>query len=227
MVDAEEAEARTRAAPEADQAGAQTQAAHGVVPTRSAAEAREQRDFGRAPARPQRERSTPQPEAGLSDGRLALLDRYMADVEEAEARTRAAAEADQARAQAQARVEMPTRSAAEAREQHEFGRAPVRPQRVRRIEPGPGRDAGEEAPQPTRHTVNGVAGVAVDYIPELLRRPSAKEEARARRAAAKEDRRTAKQAARMIAALEKREARERRALAKAAARRKPKEISGI
>lgn len=49
--------------------------------------------------------SDPQPDAGLSEGRLALVHRYMIDAEEAEARVRAAAEKDAARPRQETRHE--------------------------------------------------------------------------------------------------------------------------
>ena len=54
-----------------------------------------------------------------------------------------------------------------------------------------------------RSSVNGVAAVAVEAVPEVIRPAHAEEQARARRAVGRDEKRAAKQAARVLAALEK------------------------
>jgi hypothetical protein len=173
---------------------------------------------------------TLEPEVGLSDGRLALVHRYMIDAEEAEAR-RAAVETDAAPAQAPARPRPSARTAAEVQQRRartdklplpprrEQRQAEERPAETARIELEPD-GAGQEAPRPARSSVNGVAAVAVEAVPEVIRPAHAEGQAPARRAVGRDEKRAAKQAARLLAALEKREARERKALVKAAARRR-------
>ena len=172
--------------------------------------------------------SDPQPRAGLSEGRLALVHRYMVDAEEAEARARAAAETDEARAPQEASAaaaarEQARREAAERvriRAEMERRRDEERVAEAPTTEPELTPPAAGETLQRVRATVTNVAPLAVEEVVKGNGRPDAREEARARKALAKADKRGAKQAAQRIAALEKREARERKALAKAAARRR-------
>ena len=80
--------------------------------------------------------------------------------------------------------------------------------------------AARKERRPARSTVNGVAAVAVEAVPEVIVPAHGGGQAPARRAVTRDEKRAAKEAARVLAALEKREARERKALAKAAARRR-------
>jgi hypothetical protein len=135
-------------------------------------------------------------EAGLSEGRLALVHRYMIDAEEAEARAQLVAQKPEepARVAEQARAASGEHAGREAAE-----RRPIRPTTERRR-------AEKLVFEEEKACDNG--------------RPDAKEEGQARKALARAEKRAAKQAAQRIATLEKREARERKALAKAAARRR-------
>jgi hypothetical protein len=139
----------------------------------------------------------PQQKAGLTEGRLALVHRYMIDAEAAEARAQTEAARTAARTAALAQQQAQRDAAERARLRAEL-------LRIR----------AEEAP---------AARQVVAEIANGNGRLSVEEEARARKAHEKDERRTAKQAARAIAAFEKREARERKALAKAAARRRSAE----
>lgn len=139
--------------------------------------------------------SASQPEAGLPEGRLALVHRYMIDAEEAETLAQSAAEKGDARAREEALV------AAGAPEEA----SPT---------------AAEETLRSVPATMPNVAPHALEEGGEGNGRPDPREESRARKALAKADKQAARQAARRIAALEKKEARERRALAKAASRRR-------
>jgi hypothetical protein len=172
-----------------------------------------------------------EPEVGLSDGRLALVHRYMIDAEDAEAQALAAAGAAEAHPRARVLANAAGRVAVEAEE--------------RRKTPGPSRDPERARPQleewaagratPEPEMVGGADPVArnVSEIPEAPKperrsvapSPHGGQGARTVRAVAKEEKRAAKHAAQVLAAMEKREARERKALAKAAARRQPTGIS--
>jgi hypothetical protein len=172
--------------------------------------------------------SDPQPEAGLSEGRLALVHRYMIDAEEAETRKLAAARKAEVRARAEAQ-EREAQAAAAAEEQarreaaeQELMRLEVerlRAERARaravRSAPAIGTVGGE------MHSAASVKGrgLAPRVIGGVDRLVPPKGEGRAVKDVGQDDKRAAKQAAQRIAALEKKEARERRALAKAAMRR--------
>ena len=171
--------------------------------------------------------SDPQPKAGLSDGRLSLVHRYMIDAEEAEARKCAAAEEVEARAGALVR-EREAQAAAAAEEQarreaveRELMRLDLEQLQAERARARAARSA------PADNTfvgkIHSAASIgSLGFAPRLTRETGgliapdgevAAEEVR------QSDKRAARQAARRIAALEKKEARERRALAKAAMRR--------
>jgi hypothetical protein len=143
--------------------------------------------------------------------RLALVERYMIDADEAEARAKPAAEnavrlvqpAPEEQVQHEAEE---LQRAAEEQVQREAEELRSAAERARGdgnglvLRPAPtGADTGEVADQPIR--------------------TSAKQAARTRKELAKAERRAAKHAARVVAAMEKKEARERKALAKAAAKR--------
>lgn len=174
--------------------------------------------------------SASQPKVGLSDGRLALVHRYMVDAEEAEARARTAAETDEAHARTRALADAAARAAAEGQERREMKRPSPDPQRTQPRREGWVAARARREPE----FVGGADQVArnVSRIPEVPKpegqsaglSPRGGEKARTLRAVAKEERRAAKHAAHLLASLEKREARERKALAKAAARRQPKGI---
>lgn len=168
------------------------------------------------------------PKAGLSDGRLALVHRYMIDAEEAEGLARDAAEKAEARAREEASAaaarEQARREAAEQARIHteEIERRRAGTLFARAGTPKPETDASpvEEALQRAPGAVTDVAPRAVEEVASGHGRPDPSEEARSRKALVKADKLAARQAARQMAALEKKEARERKALAKAAARRK-------
>ena len=128
--------------------------------------------------------------AGLSDGRLALVHRYMIDAEEAEVLARAE---EMERRRAEPLIAGASTTKPEAVEEPMRAVAPVT----------------KVAPGPIEEVASGNG-----------QRADPRDEARARKALVKADKSAAKQAARQMAALEKKEARERKALAKAAARRK-------
>lgn len=167
-----------------------------------------------------------EPEAGLSEGRLSLVHRYMVDAEQAEAlglEAAAKAEARATEARAAAAQEQARREAAE--------RTRRRMERERRRAEKLGKDtaaakpatdpAAEKTPEHAPPTdLKDAASHPVQGPISVGDHPDPRETIRTRKARARADKRAAKQAAREIAALEKREARERRALAKAAARRK-------
>jgi colicin import membrane protein len=136
------------------------------------------------------------PKAGLSEGRIALVQRYMLDAEEAEAGAQAAAERPEERPDAAGQATTAFRN--------HSGRAAVEEGPIRRT--AARRRAEKLLSEEETAWADG--------------RPDAKEEARALKALARADERAAKEAAQRIAALEKKEARERKALAKAAARRR-------
>ena len=146
--------------------------------------------------------SDPQPEAGLSEGRLALVHRYMIDAEEAEVRKLAAAKEAEVRARAEA-------------QERERLRAERARARAVRSAPAIGTVGGGIH---SAASVNG-RGLAPRVIGGVDRLVPPKGEVRAVKDVGQDDKRAAKQAAQRIAALEKKEARERRALAKAAMRR--------
>jgi hypothetical protein len=172
--------------------------------------------------------SDPQPKAGLSEGRLALVQRYMIDAEEAEARKLAAAEEAAARARAEAQErEAQAAAAAEEQARREAAERELMRLEVERLRAEKARArAVRSAPaigtvgggMHSAASVNG-RGLAPRVIGGVDRWPS-NGEARAGKDVGQDDKRTAKQAAQRIAALEKKEARERRALAKAAMRRR-------
>ena len=172
--------------------------------------------------------SDPQPRAGLSEGRLALVQRYMIDAEEAEARKLAAAEEAAVRARAEARErEAQTAAAAEEQARREAAERELMHLEVDRLRAERARArAVRSAPaigtlgggMHSAASVNG-RGPAPSVIGGVERGIPPKGEARAGKDVGQDDKRTAKQAAQRIAALEKKEARERRALAKAAMRR--------
>ena len=137
----------------------------------------------------------------LADDRLALVQRYMIDAEEAEARARAAL--DKAGAQA--------RAAAEEQAQRDAGRK-RRSAELPRV----------EAAANSRET-----HLPVDDNAARLTSPTAKQEARARKALANAEKRAAKESGRVAAAVEKREARERKALVKAAVKREARQREGL
>lgn len=171
--------------------------------------------------------SDPQPKPGLTEGRLALVHRYMIDAEEAEAKARAAAEEDavRARAQAQAREEQAAAAAEELAQREAAERRRMRLD-VARLEAEKARATAvlaeprvdtlsEEMLSRASHT----AKVTIEQSTDAEETRSAKVAVRSVKEHAEADKRAAEQAARHVAALEKKEARERRALAKAAARR--------
>jgi hypothetical protein len=169
-----------------------------------------------------------QPKAGLSDGRLALVQQYMVDVEAAEGLTQAAAENDAAGAREEASAPAVRQQARpKAVEQERAGTKTNRRQaKARLTEPAttrPGADASaaeETLQRPPATTVTNGASRVVEATAKVNDVPDPREEARARKELVKADKLAAKQAARQMAALEKKEARERKALAKAAARRR-------
>jgi hypothetical protein len=172
--------------------------------------------------------SDPQTKSGLSEGRLALVHRYMIDAEEAEARARAGAEEDAVRARAQAKE----RAAREAAAAEERARQEAAERALMRL------DVARLRAEKARATAVLAEPRDDTLSKEMLARASAKakglteestngksrlhpkKEAPNGEELAEADKRAARQAARLIAALEKKEARERRALAKAAARRR-------
>jgi hypothetical protein len=139
----------------------------------------------------------------LSAERLALVQRYMVDAEEAKALELRAAEE-------QARREVEERLAREADRRRVLAEAAER-----RAAPRDGIDVRPPAPEAA--------------APPEIRLPPAPHEAppaqdpRSLKALQKADRRAAKEAARQVAAAERREARERKALAKAIAKRQARE----
>lgn len=160
--------------------------------------------------------SDPQPEPGLSEGRLALVHRYMIDAEEAEVRKLAAAKEAAARARAEAQ-EREAQAAAAAEEQArreaaerelmrlEVERLRAEKARARAIRSAPAiGTVGGGTYSPASVNGRGLAPRVIGGVKDV----------------GQEDKRAAKQAARLMAALEKKEARERRALAKAALRRR-------
>ena len=172
--------------------------------------------------------SDPQPGTGLSEGRLALVHRYMIDAEEAEARKLAAAEQAAARARAETQ-EREAQAAAAAEEQarreaaeQELMRLEIERLRAERARARAVRSAPAIGPSGTdirsAPSVNG-GEPAPRVLGGLDRLVPPKGEIRPGKDVGRDDKRTAKKAARLIAALEKKEARERRALAKAAMRR--------
>lgn len=159
-------------------------------------------------------RSAPEPIAGLSEGRLALVHRYMIDAEEAEALAQTAAERAQKRPPAEVVGEERAGPAiAERRAKVPAAEATT----ARRGADGP---ATEEIPRPVpaKARANGGSRVVEQTVP-TRDQLDPREEARARKRLVNADKRAAKQAVRELAALEKKELRERKALAKAAARR--------
>jgi len=166
--------------------------------------------------------SDSQPIAGLSDGRLALVHRYMIDAEEAEVLARAAAENGEARAREETGAAALERARREAAEQARTGTEEMERRRVEPLIAG----AATIKPEAVEEPVGAMAPVTkvgprtVEEVARGSGRPDPRDGARARKALVKADKLAAKQAARRMAALEKKEARERKALAKAAARRK-------
>jgi hypothetical protein len=160
---------------------------------------------------------------GLSEGRLALVQRYMIDAEEAEVFARANAQ----KAAAYGREEASAAAALEGARRETAEQPPIRTdEQRRRAEPlnaGAATTKPGALEKPMRATAP-VTKVAPGPNEEVAsgngRRADPRDEARARKALVKADKSAAKQAARLMAALEKKEARERKALAKAAARRK-------
>jgi colicin import membrane protein len=154
-----------------------------------------------------------QPRESLSSDRLALVERYMIDAEEAEARARTAEKA----------AEAPARLADE--------QLRLEPKREREASPAEAaHPQAEEQLAPEAAPARTTAEVESNGQPQqAVRRPAptAREEARRRKAIAKAERQAAKQAARLAAAVEKREARERKALAKAAAKRRRREQKSL
>ena len=153
--------------------------------------------------------SDPEPEVGLSEGRLSLVHRYMVDAEEA--RTREPTPVTPIQEQAGREAAERTRR----RMERERRRAQEQSAKAARAEPNAG--AASEGTRGRAEVLSAAAEEAVIGNGH----PDPGKVVRAGNALARADRRAAKQAAREIAALEKREARERKALAKAAARRKP------
>jgi hypothetical protein len=159
-------------------------------------------------------RKASQPRESLSRDRLALVERYMIDAEEAEARARAAAEAAVTR-------EAETRAHRTLEE--ELRREA---QRARREAEAPRPDPEELLPPRSAAPRAMVEIEPAEQAQPALERPmpTAKQEARRRKALAKAERHAAKEAARLAVAAEKKEARERKALAKAAAKRRSREL---
>ncbi len=141
--------------------------------------------------------SAQEPRTTLSADRLALVQRYMIDAEEAEARARSAA----------ARAE-----------------SSVSPTAAERVPPEAERGRHAAAERLARVAAIGLGAEEEGHQPA---RPRATQDDHARRALAKAERQAAKQAARIVAAMEKSEARERKALAKAAARREARERKAL
>lgn len=155
-----------------------------------------------------------QPEAGLSEGRLALVYRYMVDAEEAE---QSEEEASTTAAQEQARCDAAARTQRRLeRERRRAKRLSATAGTTKLEADAAAADGSVRAPA---ISLTDVAGEA-EEAPRSNGLPEPGGETRSRKALVKADQRAAKQAARQIAALEKKEARERKALAKAAARRK-------
>lgn len=176
-------------------------------------------------------RANSQEPAGLSEGRLALVQRYMIDADEAAAGMRATVERDDARLDARARDTARTVSVAE--EQARFEAAERQKMRLqierRRVATAQSCSVHSESAVDTTgetvlHRPSGVARdaspIAIGEVAPARNGVVAKEEARTVQDRARADKRAAKLAARRIAALKKQEAQERRALAKAAARRR-------
>jgi hypothetical protein len=172
--------------------------------------------------------SDPEPEVGLSEGRLALVQRYMLDAEEAEARVQDAVEKTKTEAQrrsqltAQASAELQARTAERARLERERARRRAEQrdreaQELARSTPRPPVAVEFANEEDLRAAWAGVKpageGFAAAEVTWRDSRPSFLP-------VTKEERRSEKEAARVLAALEKREARERKALAKAAAKRR-------
>jgi hypothetical protein len=154
--------------------------------------------------------SGPKPTTRLSEDRLALVQRYMVDAEEAEARAQAVSiEAENA---AQAAAENAKAWAQRATEE----RARREAERARRNAEAAQREAARQ--QIRRSATKVEARPAPKVEASQPDRPAAARQAppRAGKQLAKAERRAAEQAARVAASLEKREARERKALAKAA-----------
>jgi hypothetical protein len=145
----------------------------------------------------------PQPRESLSSDRLALVERYMLDADEAEARSRAAAK--EAEAHAQRAAEEQLRREAERRRNVQ---APQREPDVVLTPEVPAEVEADEHPAQLSERLTAIA----------------KGEARRHKSPAKAERQAAKEAARLAVAAEKREARERKALAKAAAKRRSREL---
>jgi hypothetical protein len=144
-----------------------------------------------------------QPRESLSNDRLALVERYMIDADEAEARSRAAAKEAEAQAQ---------RAAEEQRREAE---------RVRR-----NAQAAQREPDVVLTPALPAEVELDEHRAQLSERLTAiaRGEARRHKSPAKAERQAAKEAARLAVAAEKREARERKALAKAAAKRRSREL---
>lgn len=185
--------------------------------------------FGKV-RRPTTHRGDGSAKVGLSDGRLALVQQYMVEIEGAGASTQAQAASDEARldgdATAQRGKEAPAAAAPKRAPRKAVGQERIRKEKKASRPNAPPADAPrrptvDETPQPGRATaVTNGASPTVEQTAEVNGRHDAREEARARKELLKADKSAAKQAAREMAALEKKEARERRALAKAAARRR-------
>lgn len=147
----------------------------------------------------------PQPKAGLSEGRLALVHRYMVDAETAEAKARVEAEMQETRARAEEQARREAAAAEEMRRdaaELERMRLEIERRRASKLQDFP------------------VFPLEHEQAFSDEEHPDARQEARTRKAIVREEKRAATEAARRMASLEKKEARERRALAKAAARRR-------
>jgi hypothetical protein len=149
--------------------------------------------------------SAEQPTVGLSGDRLALVERYMIDAEEAEARAQSAA-----------------KTGVRPAEQRAEGKSAQPPRAGRKLpQRAPEEEVRVAAQQPLHDgpaaTVN--AGLHFGEAADQSVSSTGRQDARSRKALVKAERRAAKHAARVVAAMEKKEARERKALAKAAARR--------
>jgi hypothetical protein len=157
--------------------------------------------------------------AGLSKSRLALVERYMVEGEEAGPSVEttppiAAGWAERAAQQRLQRIaERAEREAEERRREAERAR----------------REAGELVLRRAAAVATLEAAEGDDLPAALTARASATatERARAQEALAKAERRAAREAERAIAALEKKEARERKALARAAAKREGRERKAL
>ncbi len=182
------------------------------------------------------------PRESLPQDRLALVQRYMIDAEEAEARAQAAAKDPEARAQPNAEEQLRREAKREQEEADARARAaamaaqaraqPAADEQVRRKAQGapPAAEVPQHEPEESLAPQGPPPHAIADEQPTpVVQRPipTAKQEARRRKALGKAERQAAKQAARLGEAFEKREARERKALARAAAKRRRREQKSL